>query len=215
VAFDEPLARAYYAKLRQIQARFGVQGAVTLDHLLGLPIVSVVAEQGLEPQASWPAVRQTLQAALRRFVSMRRTEGARLVRDIHAHARAIRSRLKAIRARLPKSMREQQRRLSERIKALLGGAPSLTMAQIQEAAALIKEVDIHEELVRLESHLTHMEQALQRQQPVGKTLDFIAQELMREANTMGAKANDAMIARDVIAIKAAIEKIREQAQNLE
>jgi len=80
---------------------------------------------------------------------------------------------------------------------------------------VIKETDIHEELVRLESHLSQAQEALARQESVGKKLDFIAQELMREANTMGAKANDAHIARQVIDIKEAIEKIREQAQNLE
>ena len=91
----------------------------------------------------------------------------------------------------------------------------MTAAQLQEAVAFVRDVDVHEEIVRLSSHLAHLTQALTAKEPVGKKLDFIAQELMREANTIGSKANDADIARSVIEIKQAIEKIREQAQNLE
>ena len=147
---------------------------------------------------------------------MRRAEGRRLVKDIRAQLRAITQRLVMIRARLPKSAAQQKQRLQQRLKTVLGEtAAASSSARIHEALALIKDTDIHEELVRLDSHLTQADQILSKQSSVGKTLDFIAQELMREANTMGAKANDAVIARCVIEIKGAIEKIREQAQNLE
>ena len=89
------------------------------------------------------------------------------------------------------------------------------MPQLEEAVALVKEADVHEEFVRLESHLSHMRERLAGTQPIGKQQDFIAQELMREANTMGAKVNDPQAAQHVVEIKGRIEKIREQVQNLE
>ena len=98
---------------------------------------------------------------------------------------------------------------------MLGNGSSATAAQIQEAVALLRDVDIHEELIRLESHGVHLRQLLSSDGPIGKKLDFVAQELTREVNTIGAKANDAGIARYVVEMKEAIEKIREQAQNLE
>jgi len=215
VVVDEALAQAYHTSLLELKSRFGLKGAVTLDQLLSLPILSVADEPALARQALWPSIRQAIASALQGLLAMRRAEGHRLLRDIRAHVRLIHTRLVAIRARLPRSLSQQKRRLQERLKLLFGAAPPVTSAQIQEALALIKDVDIHEELVRLESHLTHIRQALERRDSVGKKLDFIAQELMREANTVGAKTNDAAIAHHVIDIKGAIEKIREQAQNLE
>lgn len=139
-----------------------------------------------------------------------------MAQDILAQLRAITACLKAIRARLSLAAASQREQLRQRLKGALGGAgASVSPAQLQEALAVVREVDVHEELVRLASHLTHAKQVLRSAQAVGKTLDFIAQELTREANTLGAKASDEMIARDVIEIKGAIEKIREQAQNLE
>jgi uncharacterized protein (TIGR00255 family) len=212
---DEALAQAYYASLIELKARFGLKGGVTLDQLLSLPILSAVDDPTLARQALWPTIRQTITSALQGLLAMRRAEGRRLARAVRAHVRLIGNGLVAIRARLPKSLVQQARRLQERLRALFGAASPATSAQIREAVALVKDADIHEELVRLESHLVHMRQALEHRGAVGKTLDFLAQELMREANTIGAKTNDAAIARHVIEIKGAIEKIREQAQNLE
>ena len=215
VVLDPALAKAYYERLLELQTRFGLKGSVTLDHLLRLPnVVSVTDEQG-PSQDLWPSVRTVLLEGLRELLSMRRREGRRLVADLRTHAQLICRHLKAIRVRQPKSIAEQGRRLRARLKTLLGSAPAATAAQTQEALALITASDIHEELVRLESHLEHLQRLLGSPGPVGKQLDFIAQELMRETNTIGAKANDAGIAQRTIEIKGAIEKIREQAQNLE
>ena len=216
VVLDEALAQACYERLLELKIRFGLKGGLTLDHVLALPQVLSVTDDQTQRQVLWPDIHRALQESLRRLLSMRRAEGRRLVKDIHIHMQAIKKRLAAIRARLPKSAGQQKQRLHQRLKTSLGDAAvTASSALIQEALALIRDTDIHEELVRLDSHLTHMEQTLHTQQTVGKTLDFIAQELMREANTMGAKANDAAITRCVIEIKGAIEKIREQAQNLE
>ena len=215
VVLDEALAENYYQRLMELKGRFGLKGGVTLEQLLALPQVVSVVDDPRQRQALWPAIQQAATAALEQLRSVRRAEGARLVRDIRAQAGAIRTRARTIRARLPKNAAEQKRRLEARLKTLVSGSREMSSAQIREAVAVIRETDIHEELVRLDSHLTHAEQALRGQEALGKKLDFIAQELVREVNTIGSKANDSMIARCVIDMKGAIEKIREQAQNLE
>jgi len=215
VVVDDALAQAYHERLLELKGRFGLKGGVTLEQLLALPHVVGVVDDQAQRQLLWPAIRQTVQDAVQQLLAMRRAEGRRLLKDIGSQAALIRSRMTQIRARLPQSMTEQKRRLEARVKSLLGGAKAPASARIQEALAILKDTDIHEELVRLESHLSHVREALGGSDSVGKKLDFIAQELVREANTIGAKANDAVIARCVVEIKGAIEKLREQAQNLE
>jgi uncharacterized protein (TIGR00255 family) len=215
VACDAALAEAYYAALLQLKTRFRLNGPVTLDHLLALPRLFDVVEDQEPRQAAWPVVRRVIDETVAGLIAMRRREGQRLLNDLRAQAARLRAALKAIRARLPQSVAQQKRRLQERMAALLGNGSASMTAQIQEALSTVKDVDIHEELVRLDSHLEQLQQLLRSDRPIGKTLDFLAQELMREANTIGAKANDATIVKRVIEIKGAIERIREQAQNLE
>ena len=216
LVIDETLAHAYYERLLELKARFGLKGDVELGHLLGLPHLVGVVSDHTKSHALWPHVRRAIEQTLRQVLIMRRAEGQRLVKDIRVHLQVIRRRHGTIRKRLPRSIAQQKRALRQRLHGLVGRPAAWTSAKIQEALAFVKDVDIHEELVRLDSHLVHLKQALAGgRSGVGKKLDFIAQELMREANTIGAKANDASIARDVIEIKGAIEKIREQAQNLE
>ena len=215
VIVDEGLAKEYYDRLHHLKRRFRLKGDVTLEQLVGLPQLVRVSDEQAAGQVLWPAVRPAVGLALRQLIAMRRQEGQRLVRDLRRHAEAIRRHLKVIHRRLPASIAQQKQRLRERLKGLVEEHATVTGAHLREAVALLKDVDIHEELVRLDSHLTQLRQALSSGKPVGKKLDFIAQELMREANTIGAKANDAAIAQEVVEIKGAIEKIREQAQNLE
>ena len=211
---NDALAQIYLTQLKRLKARLRLTGEITLEQLLALPHVVAVTEHGQEPQMLSGPLRQAVQRALRGLVAMRRREGQRLLADIRAQLAVIRQRQRAIRSRLPKSLAEQRARLRDRLAELLGAEPVAT-AQLQQALALIKDVDIQEELIRLESHQVQLQSLLASDGPIGKKLDFIAQELMREVNTIGAKANDALIARDVVEIKGAIEKIREQAQNLE
>lgn len=216
VMLDETLAKAYHAQLVSLKRRFGLKGQVLLEHLLALPQLLTVAENPSQRHAIWAQVKRTLQDALRHLLVRRRAEGQRLVADLRAHLQLIKTRLKTVRARLPQAATHQRQQLRARLKGLFDGATaSVSTSQLQEALAMVRETDIHEELVRLDSHLAHANQVLGGAPAAGKTLDFIAQELMRETNTLGAKANDAIIARCVIDIKGAIERIREQAQNLE
>lgn len=216
VIVDETLAKTYHAQLVSLTRRFGLKGAVSLEHLLSLPQLMTVAENPAQRQVLWAHIKRTLHEALRQLVARRRAEGRRLVADLRAHLQLIRTRLRTVRARRPQAIAHQRQQLRERLKGLFDGATaSVSTAQLHEALALVRETDINEELVRLDSHLAHAQQVLGGAPAAGKTLDFIAQELMRETNTLGAKANDAIIARCVIDIKGAIERIREQAQNLE
>lgn len=216
VTLDETLAKAYHAQLVRLKRRFGLKGQVLLEHLLALPQLMTVAENPAQRQAIWAQVKRVLQEALRQLVARRRAEGQRLVKDVRANLQLIRTRARTVRARLPKAASLQRQQLRARLKGLFDGTTaSVSSSQLQEVLAMVRETDVNEELVRLDSHLVHARQVLGGAPAAGKTLDFIAQELMRETNTLGAKANDATIARCVIDIKGAIERIREQAQNLE
>ncbi len=215
VAFDEPLLARYHQALVELKGRFGLKGALTLDHLLALPQAITIAEDRLPTERLWEPIRRTAQAAIEDLVHARRREGAKLVEDLRRQIQAIERHLRAIKARLPKALKHQQQRLRQQLLALLGSKAAGSAAALEQAVALVKDVDIHEELVRLESHLAYMRQTLAGTQLVGKRLDFIAQELMREANTTGAKVDDPGAAQHVVEIKGCIEKIREQVQNLE
>jgi len=215
VTFDEPLIRRYYEALMDLKARFGLKGAVTLEQLLSLPQAVTIAEERLPIEKLWEPIRQTAQAAVRELVRARRCEGAKLTADLRRQLAAIERHVGAIKRRRPRALEQQRQRLRERLTDLLGPGAAGSAAQLEQAVALAKDADIHEELIRLESHAAYMRQTLGSGQLVGKRLDFIAQELMRETNTLGAKVNDPEAAQHVVDVKGCIEKIREQVQNLE
>ena len=215
VTFDEPLLQRYHEALVGLKSRFGLKGGVTLDHLLALPQAVAVTEERLPTERFWDPVREAAEAAVAALVRTRQREGARLVADLRRQIRDIERHVRAVTARLPKALAQQRRALRDRLQELLGPGAARSVSRLEEAVALVKEADIHEELVRLDSHLAHMRQTIAKGQLVGKQLDFIAQEIMRETNTTGAKVNDPQAARHVVEIKGCIEKIREQVQNLE
>lgn len=215
VVFDTPLLQRYHRALVDLKRQFGLKGEVTLDHLLALPQALSVSEERVPIEELWEPIRQTAEAAATELVRSRRREGGKLTRDLRAQLTAIDRHLRAVKRRLPQAFAQQRRRLRERLRELLGSGSGVSSAQLEQAAALARDADVNEELVRLESHLSHVRHSLGDRQLIGKRLDFIAQELMREANTMGAKVNDAEAAQHVVEIKGCIEKIREQVQNLE
>jgi uncharacterized protein (TIGR00255 family) len=198
-----------------LKGRFGLKGPISLDQLLALPQAVTVSEERLPTEQLWVPIRQTVETALAALVHTRQREGARLVADLRRQIALIESHTRKIKTRLPKALEQSRQQLRKRLRELLGASGSRSVAQLEEAVALVRDADIHEELVRLDSHLAHMRQTLSGQQLVGKQSDFIAQELMRETNTIGAKVNDPQAARHVVEIKGCIEKIREQVQNLE
>lgn len=215
VTFDEGLLRRYHDTLVEIKGRFGLKGPVTLDHLLALPHALTVSEERLPAERWWEPIQDVMRAAVQELVRARKREGAKLVADLRRQLASIDRNISSIKRRLPKALKQQRHYLGKRIQELLGHDAPRSSTQLEQVMALAKEADINEELVRLESHLTYVRQALGGEQLVGKRLDFVAQELMRETNTMGAKVNDPQAAQHVVDIKGCIEKIREQVQNLE
>jgi uncharacterized protein (TIGR00255 family) len=215
VTFDEPLLRRYHEALVELKARFGVKGAVTLDHLLALPQALTVSEDRLPAERLWDALRRAVELAARELIRARQREGAKLTADVRRQLQAIEQHVRAIKQQRPKALEQQRQHLRQRLLDLLGPGSAGSAAQLEQAVALAKDADIHEELVRLDSHLGYLRQTLAGPPLVGKRLDFIAQELMREANTLGAKVDDPRATHHVVDIKGCIEKIREQVQNLE
>jgi uncharacterized protein (TIGR00255 family) len=214
IAFDEALLGRYHRALVELKGRFGIKDAVALDHLLALPQAVTVVEERLPAERLWDAIRETARAAVADLVRARQREGAKLIADLRRQLRLIEQHVRSIKAQLPKALAHERRQLRRQLRALLG-TKSPGTAALEQAVALVKDVDVHEELVRLESHVAYMRQTLAGRQLVGKRLDFMAQELMREANTTGAKVDDPLAARHVVELKGCIEKIREQVQNLE
>lgn len=215
VMLDEPLLQRYHEALVALKGRFGLKGPVTLEHLLSLPQAVTIAEERVSVEQVWEPIRRAAGGALAELVRTRRREGAKLVADLRTQLQTIDRHLRAITARLPKALAQQRRRLRQRLQELLGSESAVSTSVLEQAVAIVKDADVHEELIRTHSHLAHMRQALAGSQLVGKRLDFIAQELMRETNTMGAKLNDPEAVQHVVEIKGCIEKIREQVQNLE
>lgn len=194
------------------------QDTVSLASLLPLPgVVSEESQATVDVSACWPIVQQTLEAALANLDRMRGDEGRAMAADLEANCRAISASLELIAVRSPVVVDNYRTRLQERLKRALGEL-SITL----EEADILKEVslfadrsDISEEIVRLRSHLEQFATIMQAAESSGRKLEFLTQEMVREANTIGSKANDVEIARHVIEIKTAVERIREMIQNVE
>lgn len=191
---------------------------IDLATLLGLPgICQPVELTDQQRQASTELVLAMADEALDRLIEMRDTEGRALAADLKAHAETLQQRVDAIRARAPRTVEAFRDRLLARIQELTHGS-GVTLAEedlLKEVSVYAERSDVSEELSRLSSHLDQFAQFIDGNEPAGRKLDFIAQELLREANTIGSKAGDTQIARDVIEMKATIDRIKEQVQNVE
>ncbi len=224
VAFDEGLARSYAGQLRRLQHRLKVKGEITLPMLLNLPRVVTVQEREGAGAEQWPRVEATVQRALQQAVQMRRKEGRRLEKVLRQLARRLEDLTGKIRRQGGQIQADLERRLAARIRVLSrslpGGRPD-PKTVTTEAAALVQSADVREELDRMDSHLAALNAALKGRSSPGKgtspgrTIDFLAQELHREVNTLGSKLRDRSLVRWVIEMKGQVEKIREQAANLE
>jgi uncharacterized protein (TIGR00255 family) len=211
-----PLAKAYAHELNRLAKQLQLPGPVTLDQLARAPGVFQTDEQIAEEEDFWPAVEKSLRTALQTLVKMREREGKHLTHDLAKRINIMRGATTRIQRHAPTVAKRYREQLLERIKSAGLGAPG------EEDDRLLKEVvyfadrsDISEELTRLQSHFKQFEDCRKSREPVGRTLDFLAQEMNREVNTIGSKANDSLISREVVILKAELEKFREQAQNVE
>jgi uncharacterized protein (TIGR00255 family) len=214
---DFHLAEQYYDALRSLKEHFGVEGEVTLGLLAAAKDIIVAKEEEGDVESIWPDVQRILREALGEMDRMRRLEGEALGKDLRERLERIAERLKEVKAKFPSSLQGYQKRLRERIEGLMAGLPgSLDPLRFQQEVAFLAErMDITEEVVRAESHLAQFERFLGSEEAVGRKLDFLIQEIHREVNTISSKINDAEISQTVVEVKAELEKIREQVQNLE
>jgi uncharacterized protein (TIGR00255 family) len=215
LALDTELARSYHEAMRALQKELNAPGEITISTILQAPGVMRFPEQALNAEEAWPAIDRALRGALSDLIKMREREGKHLAKDLIHRLKAIRRKLKEIHAFHPDVVERYRAVLLDRIQK--AGLPIASDDErlLKEISFFADRADVSEELTRLESHLAQFAHHLRSKEPVGRTLEFITQEMFRELNTLGAKANDAAISQRVIACKAELEKIREQAQNLE
>jgi uncharacterized protein (TIGR00255 family) len=215
LALDTELARSYHEAMRALQKELNAPGEITINTVLQAPGVMRVPEQSLSAEEAWPAVDRALHIALADLIKMREREGKHLAKDLIHRLKAIRKNLKEVGTLHPDVVKKYREALLDRIEK--AGLPIAATDErlLKEISFFADRSDVSEELTRLESHLAQFAHHLRRNEPVGRTLEFITQEIFRELNTLGAKANDAVISQRVVACKAELEKIREQVQNLE
>lgn len=215
VAVNHTLARGYLDALKEIAQTYGLRDDVTASALSRYPDVLIVHREEADEEAVWQAVRGVAETALARFVEMREREGEKLKEDILSRAQAILAAVEKVEERSPQTVKEHMDKVAARMQELLGTASVDEQRLLTEAAIFADKIAVAEETVRLRSHLEQLGQMLEGDEAVGRKLDFLVQEMNREANTIGSKAQDVTLARIVVDIKAEIEKIREQIQNLE
>lgn len=211
---DPDRAREAMARLRELQAAVGLTGEITLDLVARQPEV-FVASDAAAPPIAWTEVEPVVAAAAAQVRAMRRREGDGLGTELRHRLDLIEQQATVVRARAPLRLVAERDRLRASVQELLDGRPVDESRLMQELAFLADKLDITEELVRLASHLEAARAALNGDKAVGKQLGFLAQELGREINTIGSKANDAGILHAVIAMKGELERFREQLENLE
>ena len=213
---NAPLAKAYARELDRLAKQLRLPGPVTLDHLVRAPGVFQTDEDIAEAEDFWPALKTALKQALAALVQMREREGAHLAHDLAARVAAMRKSAAKIQAQAPKVAARYREQLVARIQSAGLEAPAADDERLLKEVVLFADrSDIAEELTRLQSHFQQFNDCQNSKEPVGRMLDFLAQEMNREVNTIGAKANDSLISREVVKLKAELERFREQAQNVE
>lgn len=217
VQVDAGLARRYVAAARALGDTLGLsRGEVELAWVLERPgVLRLDESEGPEPAAAWPTLAEALGRALDELVARRSAEGAALAAELRRLHAELAATVEQVALRVPAAQARREERLRERMRALLADR-ALDEARIAtEVAAWAERTDITEELARLRAHLAQSAQALDAGGPVGRALDFLVQEMNREVNTVASKADDLELSQAALAAKGALEKMREQVQNLE
>jgi len=213
---DVELAKAYAGELARLAKLLKLAGEVTLDQVLRAPGVFQTDAELAESEDLWPAVETALNQGLAALLKMREREGAHLAKDLARRIGVMQKSVAQIQKLAPATAEHYRLALLERLKA--AGLESIAPDDerlLKEVVLFADRSDITEELTRLASHFTQFADCCKSREPVGRTLDFLAQEMNREINTIGSKANDAAISREVVTLKAELERFREQAQNVE
>ena len=209
------LIREYVEALRQVRDTFGLADDISTMGVAQMPDALSIDKEEPDTAAVQQHVLEVVGQALEEYDAMRRAEGARLCQDIVQRAGRIGQLVDHVEERSPQTVEEYRKRISARMQELLGDTEIAEQRILAEAALFADKVSVTEEIVRLRSHLAQLNTMLSADTAVGRKLDFLVQEMNREANTIGSKANDYELAQTVVEIKAEIEKIREQIQNIE
>lgn len=215
VSVNHSLAAGYIAALREISERYNLPDAVTAISLSRYSDIFSVHKAPEDEDAIWAAVKAVTEKAVDAFIAMRETEGRRLYEDVMSRAAAIMEIVEKIEARSPETVKEYRERLEAKLREVLADTSIDEQRILTEVAIFADKVAVAEETVRLRSHFEQLKAFLNAEDPSGRKMDFLVQEMNRETNTIGSKASDSQIAYMVVDIKAEIEKIREQIQNIE
>ena len=215
ITINRNFADGYVAALRELATVYGLREDISVSTVSRNSEVFEIKKNEVLEEEVTAAVFETAEEAVTNFVKMREVEGEKLKNDVISRANFILEKVAFVEERSPETVRQYRARLDEKIRDLLGDAQVDEQRLITEVAIFADKVAVAEETVRLRSHISQMFQMLDGDAAIGRKLDFLIQEMNREANTIGSKAQDVEIAHTVVDIKAEIEKIREQIQNIE
>lgn len=215
IAVNHGMAAGYVAALRELCRTYQLQEDISVSTLARFGDIFSVQRAPEDEDALWEDVRAVTDKALDSLLQMRAAEGEKLCVSLREHAAAILQLVEQIEARSPETVQAYQARLRARLQEVLQDQAIDEQRIVTEAAIFADKVAVEEETVRLRSHVAQFLTMLESQEPVGRKLDFLVQEMNREANTIGSKCADSQIAYAVVELKAEIEKIREQIQNIE
>ncbi len=215
VQVNHPLALGYINALKELADRYELRNDITVPMLSRFPDILTVRKKPEDEEAVWAAVKVKLDEALEGFLAMREREGERLRADLLSRCETILSLVGEIEKRSPETVNEYRQRLENKVRELLQSTNIDDQRILTETAIFADKIAVAEETVRLRSHISQLHTMLDGKEAIGRKLDFLVQEMNREANTIGSKATDSKIAYMVVDIKAEIEKIREQIQNIE
>ncbi|NIQ00747.1 MAG: YicC family protein [Nitrospinaceae bacterium] len=208
------LASQYFEAFKQIQSELGLKGEISMDSLLGMKEV-IKSEPPTLDASQEKFILESVETALASLMEMRTEEGKNLQTDLESQIQAIHQRAAQIKERQPAVIEEYRKRLNDKISNLTEGAELDEARLAQETALLADRSDVTEEIIRLESHLEQFRGLFRADEPIGRKMEFITQEINREVNTIGSKSVDLKVSQHVIEIKSLLEKIREQLQNIE
>ena len=216
VNLDADLAKRYAREYRKLAKELKLKDDLGIDTILRAPGVLKQTDEGLDVESLWSTLRKAVRDALGELLTMRNCEGANLKKDLQQRIGTMQKAVKKISKLAPSTVKRHRDHLHERLSSAgleLGKGDDERL--LKEVAMFADRIDITEELTRLESHFGQFADSAKAKGPVGRTLDFLSQEMNREINTIGSKANDASVSRLVVTLKSELEKFREQVQNVE
>jgi len=215
IDLNMPMIRHYHSLLSRMKEALGLRDEITIGMLTGFKDAFIYPEVEVNLESAWATLEGVLDGALDELAAMREKEGEVIGRDFNQRMDTIERSLDVIASRVPQVVAECHKKLSDRVKELLGSVELDESRVSQEVAILADRMDITEEIVRFKSHMGQFAEMLKSGEAVGRKLDFLLQEMNREVNTMGSKSNDAEISRQVVEIKSELSRLREQVQNIE